>query len=56
MPRTIEDFFSALPSAAAVCLIELQDENAEPLLIRTQNLRRSAATAAWARRIPPAND
>lgn len=35
-----QEFFSALPSSGAVCLIELQDENAEPLLIRTQNLRR----------------
>ena len=35
-----QEFFSTLPSSAAVCLIELQDENAEPLLIRTQNLRR----------------
>jgi len=35
-----EDFFSALPPRAAVCLIELQDTKAEPLLIRTQDLRR----------------
>jgi excinuclease ABC subunit C len=35
-----EDFFSALPSRPAVCLIELRDETAEPLLIRTQDLRR----------------
>jgi excinuclease UvrABC nuclease subunit len=35
-----EDFFSALPPRAAVCLIELHDGKAEPLLIRTQDLRR----------------
>src|SRR5712675_3598617 len=35
-----DDFFSALPSRPAVCLIELQDQSAEPLLIRTQDLRR----------------
>jgi excinuclease ABC subunit C len=35
-----EEFFSALPDTAAVCLVELHDERAEPLLIRTQNLRR----------------
>ena len=35
-----EDFFSALPPRAAVCLIELKDDKAEPLLIRTQDLRR----------------
>jgi excinuclease ABC subunit C len=35
-----EDFFSALPPRPAVCLIELRDEAAEPLLIRTQDLRR----------------
>jgi excinuclease ABC subunit C len=35
-----EEFFSALPSKPAVCLIELNDSNAEPLLIRTQDLRR----------------
>jgi excinuclease ABC subunit C len=35
-----EDFFSVLPSRPAVCLIELRDETAEPLLIRTQDLRR----------------
>jgi excinuclease ABC subunit C len=34
------DFFSALPARAAVCLIQMQDEKAEPLLIRTQDLRR----------------
>jgi len=35
-----DDFFSALPARPAVCLIELRDESAEPLLIRTQDLRR----------------
>jgi len=35
-----KDFFSALPARAAVCLIELRDANAEPLLIRTQDLQR----------------
>jgi excinuclease ABC subunit C len=34
------EFFSALPSKPAVCLVELNDSNAEPLLIRTQDLRR----------------
>jgi excinuclease ABC subunit C len=34
------DFFSALPPRPAVCLIELRDEKAEPLLIRTQDLQR----------------
>ncbi|HEX3543631.1 MAG TPA: hypothetical protein VHT31_03815 [Candidatus Acidoferrum sp.] len=37
---TDEEFFSALPSTPAVCLVELNDLNAEPLLIRTQDLRR----------------
>ena len=35
-----DDLFSALPPRPAVCLIELQDQSAEPLLIRTQDLRR----------------
>jgi excinuclease ABC subunit C len=35
-----QDFFSALPSKPTVCLVELNDANAEPLLIRTQDLRR----------------
>ena len=35
-----DDFFSALPPRPAVCLIELREEAAEPLLIRTQDLRR----------------
>jgi excinuclease ABC subunit C len=34
------EFFSSIPTGAAVCLIELRVENAEPLLIRTQDLRR----------------
>jgi excinuclease ABC subunit C len=36
---TDEEFFSGLPSKPAVCLVELNDANAEPLLIRTQDLR-----------------
>ena len=35
-----DGFFSALPARAAVCLIELKGQSAEPLLIRTQDLRR----------------
>jgi len=35
-----EEFFPALPPRAGVCLIQLREENAEPLLIRTQNLQR----------------
>jgi excinuclease ABC subunit C len=35
-----EEFFSLLPPYPAVCLIELREEKAEPLLIRTQDLRR----------------
>jgi excinuclease ABC subunit C len=35
-----EDFFSLLPPLPAVCLVELRKENAQPLLIRTQDLRR----------------
>jgi excinuclease UvrABC nuclease subunit len=35
-----EDFFAALPARPAVCLIEALAENAEPLLIRTQDLRK----------------
>jgi excinuclease ABC subunit C len=38
--RAGEDFFPALPAKPAVCLIEARTENAEPLLIRTQDLRR----------------
>jgi excinuclease UvrABC nuclease subunit len=39
-PTHSDDFFSALTSRPAVCLIELRDQAAEPLLIRTQDLRR----------------
>jgi excinuclease ABC subunit C len=39
-PTRDEDFFAALPPRAAVCLIESRAENAEPFLIRTQDLRR----------------
>ncbi|HEY2352828.1 MAG TPA: hypothetical protein VGH83_09960 [Candidatus Acidoferrum sp.] len=35
-----QEFFSALPDKPAVCLVALNDANAEPLLIRTQDLRR----------------
>ncbi|HEY4816450.1 MAG TPA: UvrB/UvrC motif-containing protein [Candidatus Acidoferrum sp.] len=35
-----DDFFSALLPRPAVCFIELHDPSAEPLLIRTQDLRR----------------
>jgi excinuclease ABC subunit C len=35
-----EDFFAALPPRPAVSLIELREAGAEPLLIRTQDLRR----------------
>jgi excinuclease UvrABC nuclease subunit len=39
-PPRGEDFFAALPPRPAVCLIETRAENAEPFLIRTQDLRR----------------
>lgn len=39
-PARAGDFFSALPPRPAVCLVELRDAAAEPLLIRTQDLRR----------------
>ena len=35
-----EDFFAVLPPRPAVCLIETHAANAEPFLIRTQDLRR----------------
>jgi excinuclease UvrABC nuclease subunit len=35
-----DDFFAALPTHPAVCLIELREENAEPYLIRTADLKR----------------
>src|SRR5580692_3253088 len=38
--RADDDFFPALPPKPAVCLIESRTENAEPFLIRTQDLRR----------------
>jgi excinuclease ABC subunit C len=38
--RADEDFFPALPPRPAVCRIETRAKNAEPFLIRTQNLRR----------------
>ena len=38
--RAEEDFFPALPAHPAVCLIEPNEEKAEPFLIRTQNLQR----------------
>ena len=38
--RAEADFFPALPPRAAICLIEPREENAEPFLIRTQNLQR----------------
>ena len=39
-PARDADFFAALPPRPAVCLIESRVENAEPFLIRTQDLRR----------------
>jgi len=39
-PARDEDFFAALPTRPAVCLIETRAANAEPFLIRTQDLRR----------------
>ena len=38
--RADADFFPALPQKPAVCLIESRTENAEPFLVRTQDLRR----------------
>jgi excinuclease UvrABC nuclease subunit len=38
--RADQDFFPALPPKPAVCLIASPTENAEPFLIRTQDLRR----------------
>ena len=35
-----EEFFAALPSRPAVCLIEAKENSAEPFFIRTQDLRR----------------
>lgn len=39
-PPRDEDFFAAVPPRPAVCLIETRAANAEPFLIRTQDLRR----------------
>jgi excinuclease ABC subunit C len=39
-PSHEEGFFPALPARAAVCLIELKEEQAQPYLIRTADLRR----------------
>jgi excinuclease UvrABC nuclease subunit len=39
-PSRDEDFFAALPPRPAVCLVQSHAENAEPLLIRTQDLRK----------------
>jgi excinuclease ABC subunit C len=39
-PAREDDFFAALPPRPAVCLIESCAENAQPFLIRTQDLRR----------------
>ncbi|HJZ63904.1 MAG TPA: hypothetical protein VKD70_06275 [Candidatus Acidoferrum sp.] len=38
-PAGDADFFSALPPFPAICLIEPHEDNAEPYLIRTQDLR-----------------
>jgi excinuclease ABC subunit C len=39
-PARAEESLAALPPRPAVCLIELREAKAEPLLIRTQDLRR----------------
>jgi excinuclease UvrABC nuclease subunit len=39
-PDRDNDFFSALPASPAVCLIEPKESSAQPLFIRTQDLRR----------------
>ena len=39
-PARDNEFFSALPPLPAVCLIEPQQSSAQPLFIRTQDLRR----------------
>jgi hypothetical protein len=39
-PARHEDFFAALPAVPAVCLIEPHQSSAQPLFIRTQDLRR----------------
>jgi excinuclease ABC subunit C len=40
LARADDDFFPVLPSRPAVCLMQSRAENAEPFLIRTQDLRR----------------
>jgi excinuclease ABC subunit C len=39
-PRRDEEFFSALPPIPAICLVEPRQSSAQPLFIRTQDLRR----------------
>jgi excinuclease UvrABC nuclease subunit len=39
-PSRDEEFFTALPAYPAVCLIEPKETSAQPLFIRTQDLRR----------------
>lgn len=39
-PAGAQDFFARVPPRPAVCLIQLHEEKADPLLIRTQDLRR----------------
>jgi len=39
-PARGEDFFARLPAKPAVCLIELKKSSAQPLFVRTQDLRR----------------
>jgi excinuclease ABC subunit C len=39
-PAGAQDFFARVPARPAVCLIQLHEEKADPLLIRTQDLRR----------------
>jgi excinuclease UvrABC nuclease subunit len=39
-PASDNEFFRSLPPRPAVCLIESRAQNAEPFLIRTQNLQR----------------
>jgi excinuclease UvrABC nuclease subunit len=39
-PAREQEFFAALPPHPAVCLIESKQDSAEPLFIRTQDLRR----------------
>ena len=39
-PERDEEFFAVLPADPAVCLIESKESSAEPLFIRTQDLRR----------------